>query len=69
MTNEEFTKRFTYHPVKGDQEQRYVHIRTEAGHLAQVITEMTPESREQAIAFTKLEEVVMWANAAMARNE
>ena len=28
-----------------------------------------PESREKSLAFTKLEECIMWANAAIARNE
>jgi hypothetical protein len=30
---------------------------------------MTPVSREQSLALTHLEEVVMFANAAIARNE
>jgi len=29
----------------------------------------TPESREQSLAITALEEAVMWANAAIARRE
>jgi hypothetical protein len=65
----ELIKRFAYRPLKGDQEQRYILLRTAAGELADKITEFTPESREQAIALTKLDEVVMWANIAIARNE
>jgi hypothetical protein len=31
--------------------------------------EHTPESREQSLALTNLEQAVMWANAAIARRE
>jgi hypothetical protein len=62
-------ERFTYHPPKGDQKTRYELIRATALNLAHVIDDNTPESREKSLAITKLEEVVMWANAAIARNE
>jgi hypothetical protein len=61
--------RFTYHPPKGDQSQRYVAIREKALELAKLIADTTPYSREQSLAFTHLEESVMWANASIARNE
>jgi hypothetical protein len=32
------------------------------------LLELTPQSREQSIAITKLEEAMMWANAAIARS-
>lgn len=60
---------FTYCRPQGNQPQRYERIRDEAGKLAHLIACNTPESREQSIALTKLEEVVMFANAAIARNE
>lgn len=60
---------FTYHPVKNDQEARYVEQRGMAGSLALTILENCPSSRERSLALTKLEEAVMWANAAIARNE
>ncbi len=62
-------RNFTHHPPKGDQLERYTSIRTHAKVLAQCIAELTPASREQSVAFTKLDEVVMFANAAIARNE
>jgi len=37
--------------------------------LAAYINENCPDSREKSLAFTKLEEAVMWANASIARNE
>lgn len=69
QTRAEIEKRFTYHPPFGDQPQRYVEIRDHAGALAALICSLTPKSREQALALTNLEQTVMWANAAIARNE
>lgn len=66
---EELDKRFTYHPPKEGQPERYVIIRDEARAFAELIVECTPESREQSLAMTALEEAVMWANAAIARRE
>jgi hypothetical protein len=60
---------FTYHKPKDDQGERYTKIRAKAYELALVIAECTPPSREQSVAFTELETAVMWANAAIARNE
>lgn len=61
--------RFTHHPPKGDQPVRYEAIREAAGELAFLIADQTPPSREQSLALTNLEQAVMWANAAIARNE
>jgi hypothetical protein len=66
---ERIERDFTYHPPKGDQAERYVRIRDKAKELALLIVEVTPASREQSSALTKLDEVVMHANAAIARNE
>ncbi len=60
---------FTYHPPKGDQPERYERIRSSARIFAHFILASTPESREQSLALTNLEQAVMWANAAIARNE
>ena len=68
-TREDFTKRFTYHAPKDDQPVRYGAIRGEAKDLAELIYGHCPPSRERSLALTKLEEAVMWANAAIARNE
>jgi len=61
--------RFTYHPPKGDQTQRYQALRDKAREFAALIEELTPSSREQSLALTNLEQSVMWANAAIARRE
>jgi len=67
---------FTYHKPFGNQPGRYERIRSLGKDLASFITMGDgrgllgcPESRERSLALTKLEEAVMWANAAIARNE
>ena len=62
-------KNFTYHSPKGNQSERYGRIRDKAREFAELIEAECPDSREKSIAFTKLEESVMWANASIARNE
>lgn len=61
--------RFTYHAPFGDQPQRYEYIRRFAGDYGLYLVEHCPDSRELSLAITKLEEVVFWANAAIARHE
>lgn len=58
---------FTYHPPKGDQAERYQQMRAMAKSLALQIVGLCPDSRERSVALTKLEESIMWANAAIAR--
>lgn len=65
----ELDSRFEYHAPKDDQAVRYGAIRAKARELALVIAQSTPLSREQALALTHLDEAVMFANAAIARNE
>lgn len=60
---------FKYHPPKNDQTERYTALRSSARVLAEQIAKYTPASREQSLALTNLEQAVMWANAAIARNE
>lgn len=59
---------YTYHEATEAQSAKYRAIRQFAKELDQVLTDLCPESRERSLAFTKLDEVVMWANAAIARN-
>lgn len=60
---------FRYHAPKDDQTERYQKIRDDARVLAYTICGETPISREQSVALTLLDQVVMMANAAIARNE
>lgn len=59
---------FTYHPPTADQVESYTRIRNIARDFASILIHLTPESREQSLAITKLQEVVMFANAAIAIN-
>lgn len=62
-------KAFSYHAPKEGQPERYRTIRAKAKQFAYLLADYCPESRERSIAFEKLNEVVMWANASIARNE
>ena len=67
--NEQIENNFRYHAPKEGQPQRYTELRDAAKTLALYIDHECPNSREKSLALTKLEEAVMWANAAIARNE
>ena len=69
MIQEEIENRFTYHPPVGNQAQKYQELRLKAKELAYVLGKFCPASRELSLAITHLEEVVFWANAAIARRE
>ena len=61
--------RFSYHGPKGDQKERYELLRHEGKALATEIGRLCPNSVERAIAWTYLEQAIMYANAAIARRE
>ena len=71
--NDETKKRidnnFTYHAPHGDQADRYGILRGKAMGMAYELVTFCPPSRELSVALTKLEEVMFWANASIARNE
>lgn len=60
---------YQYHAPHGDQQERYIALRAKAKELAELIVTLTPPSREQSVALTDLEKVIMLANAAIARGE
>jgi len=69
MEHSDILNRFGYHPPKGEVERHaYERIRSAARDFCYDIDERCPECREKSLAVTKLEEVVMWANAAIARH-
>lgn len=67
-STEKILHNFKYHAPKGNQPQMYEDIRDTARDFALRIDTLCPESRERDISLEKLEECVMWANAAIARN-
>lgn len=64
----DLANRFTYHAPAEGQPEKYELIRKIAFAYAVNLNELVPDSREKALALTKLEEVVFWANAGIARN-
>ena len=60
---------FIYHRPFGNQQERYVALREGGKRLAQLVVDLSPVSREQSLALTNIEQAIMWANAAIARNE
>lgn len=68
MNPSDIEHRFAFHAAP-TQEKRDEHtsVRQNCRALADFINEHVPEGREKALAITHLEEVMMWANAAIAR--
>ena len=70
MSPEDIEHRFAFHaattPEKRDE---HTSVRQQCRRLADRLNERLPEGREKALAVTKLEEVMFWANAAIAREE
>lgn len=69
MTYKEIENVFTYHKPFGSQPDRYVALRAKGRELALLINTVCPDSREKSLAFTSLQQTLMWANASIAINE
>lgn len=69
MNSDDLLNRFTFHPVANPQQgELYSEVRARALAFAQWLDYVAPDSRELSLAMTKLEEVVFWTNAAIARH-
>lgn len=69
LTIADIDNNFAYHAPAGDQAKRYGQLRDSGKSFAKDVFIHCPDSREKSIALAKIEEAVMWANAAIARNE
>lgn len=66
---EDLARRFTYHaPATPERAAAHATVRGVCAGLAAQIVDLCPEGRERALAVTKVEEVMFWANAALARD-
>lgn len=60
--------RFAFHAATSDEKRdSHTSVRQHCRALADFINEACPDGREKATAITKLEEVMFWANGAIAR--
>jgi hypothetical protein len=68
MELSDLENRFTYHAPTSAKVVTHEDIRFACLGLANLINDDVPEGREKSLAITHLEEVMMWANAAIARS-
>lgn len=69
IDEKDLVNRFTYHPPQDEETtKKYEMIRSIALSFSAVLNDLVPDGREKALALTKLEEVVFWGNAGIARN-
>ena len=69
MASADIDNRFDFHPAT-TAEKRGAHGSVRHAHkqLAEFVDEHVPAGREKALAMTKIEEALFWANAAVARS-
>lgn len=60
--------RFMPHPASAKTANDMMAVRIAVNNHAGFLNIILPEGREKSIVMTKLEEVLFWANAALARN-
>jgi len=64
---DELEIRFKFHAADAAKAERHRDVRQKCYALAEFLCKECPASRELSIALTKVEEVMLWANAAIAR--
>ncbi len=60
---------FQYHAPTPEKRDLHEQVRGLLKVVAMEVVALTPVSREQSLAVTHLEQALMWANAAIARND
>lgn len=65
---QDILNRFAFHPATTrEKKDEHTSVRATIGKAAIAIDAQVPPGREKALALTKLEEAMFWANAAIAR--
>lgn len=62
----EHDRALSYHPLTEGRAEKHELLRTAAKQFAGAIDTLCEPSREASLAFTALQEALMWANAALA---
>jgi len=70
MCPKDLNNRFAYHKPGSERiANDHAAMRAKALWFADHINKNCPDSREKSLAITKIEEAMMWANAAIARHQ
>ena len=68
MAPEDLQNRFAFHPATTqDRQEAHQDVRDMCLTLANELNERLVDGREKSLAITRLEEVMFWANASIAR--
>jgi len=68
MNAAEIINRFTFHPADtAERRQAHEDVRSVCMELALALNSVLPAGAEKQVALFRLEEVMFWANAAIAR--
>lgn len=68
LGQDELKRRFEHHPpLNVDVAELHDLVRGDVSELANRLNQELPDCREKSLAMTKLEEVLFWSNAAIAR--
>jgi hypothetical protein len=70
MNTPDLEHRFNFHPATTEEKKNsHASVRMHCLSLARFIDDTLPPGREKSLAITKLEEVMFWANAGLARQQ
>jgi hypothetical protein len=69
MSPEDIDNRFRFHPASPEKAKKHEFVRDLCKMTAHDLNDRLPEGREKSLAITHLEEVMYWANAAIARQQ
>ena len=69
LSADDIEYRFSYHPAT-DEATKEAHemVRQVCGALAQFLNDGIPDCREKSVALNRMEDVMFWSNAAIARH-
>ena len=69
LTNKEIDRRFGCRVLSEEANTHCIKIQEAGKRMAKLINKSCPDSREKSLAFTKIEEAVMWALASIVSDE